>query len=226
MNNSEKNKKIIKKVDYDIKHVVGLVIFILITVIIVPYSYFYLVVKGSKTEIPYFLFESWLANIDLIATCLSFHDGPYKSGIFEFLFKRTDTFIGFLSFNIISLITLLAILFIVLLRTDKMNLKDKSGFYTKMVILSQFGIILTITFLFPNRYIEKVMDYTYDKIPNYFTLNYHLKWFITVLIGMIMAILIIGFETIINNKVTNHFIINGLMKTTLIKDIHKHVINH
>ena len=82
-----------RKVDV-IKQIIGFVLFIFIFIVIIPVNLY-------KLKL-FTLLEGYLPNIDLLATCLSWHGGP--SGIWTELYPDTTTTLyGFLSFIITQL---------------------------------------------------------------------------------------------------------------------------
>jgi hypothetical protein len=207
------------EMDESIKPVIGLILFIIIFIIIIPNVFFKYIITNQNANITLFILLSYMANLDLLATCLSFHDGPFNTKLFSQLYKRTNHFWGFFSKNIISLITLLAVVLIVLIRTEKMKIKFETKMHKMLIIISQLTIILTITFLFPNRYIREFMDVIFKKINiTYDNLSYNIKWLIVFLSGIILSILVILLEAKINNEIVHNFIYNFMKyRNTIIK---------
>jgi len=196
----------------EIHHYVGLVIFIILFVGLIPRLLIKLVKDTDLEEQGYIILEAYMANLDLLATSLSFQNGPLALGYFEYLYKRTDIFIGYLSFNIISLISLTSLLFIILIRTKK---KFKKTIFSPNIIffiLSQFIIMVCITFLFPNKIIEIMMGYLGDILKDNFSLTKSIVWPICVSLGLIISAIVIIFESWINNEILQSIIKNFIIK--------------
>ena len=86
------------------KHKIGLFIFILIFIILIPY----LLVKYKYFTI----LSGYFPNVDLIATCLGYHGGPNNSLIWKHLYNPADsTYTGYISSNIINFFALLGLTF-------------------------------------------------------------------------------------------------------------------
>ena len=217
---SKEDETIFKiKIDESIKPIIGLLLFIVIFVIIIPNVFFKYIVTNQNANITLFILLSYMANLDLLATCLSFHDGPFDTKIFSQLYKRTNKFWGFFSKNIIGLITILSVVLIVLIRTEKMKIKFDTKLHKMLIIISQLTIILTITFFFPNRYIRQFMHVIFKKINiTYDNLSYNIKWIIVFLSGIILSILVILFEAKLNNELVHNFIYNFMKyRNTIVK---------
>ena len=87
-----------------IKQIIGLILYILIFVVIVPVNLY-------KLKL-FTLLEGYLPNIDLLATCLSWYGGP--SGIWTELYPDTvTTLYGFLSKSLINYGALLGVTYII-----------------------------------------------------------------------------------------------------------------
>ena len=197
--------------DQIILPVIGLIVFVLIFCTGVPLLFLKLS-KGKHPQFVLLILAYYLGNLDLIATCLGFKSGPFKSGMFQLIYTRPETFIGWLSYNLISLITLISILFIVLLKVDMMHIDNRLDHY--LLILSHFGIILTITFLLPNRYVEQAMEFTFNTLLKDINKEqYTLAWFISFFVGILVSIAAIMTEAYINVEMNNIYLKKQFLKT-------------
>ena len=204
VSHSDSNNRIIRAI-------IGLIIFVGIFCTVIPLLFLEFT-KGKHPQFILLILAYYLGNLDLIATCLGFKNGPFKSGIFEFLYTRPDSFIGWLSYNLISLITLISILFIVLIKVDMMHIDNRLDHY--LLILSHFGIILTITFLLPNRYVEQAMDFTFNTLLKDINKEqYPLAWFISFLVGMLVSVSAIIIEAFVNVEINNIYLKKLFLKT-------------
>ena len=198
-------------VDKVIMPVIGLIMFIGIFCTAVPLAFLSLT-KGRHPQFVLLILAYYLGNLDLIATCIGFKSGPFKSRVFELIYTRPETFIGWLSYNIISLVTLISILFIVLIKVDMMHVDNRLDHY--LLILSHFGIILTITFLLPNRYVEQAMEFTFNTLLKDINKEqYALAWFISFFVGILVSLAAIMTEAYVNVEVNNIYLKKQFLKT-------------
>jgi hypothetical protein len=125
------------------KYTIGLIIFLFIFVLIIPYFLY----KFNLITIllVYFL------NIDLVATLVGSIESPIHD-YFRYLYSDSTPFIGYISQTIISLIVLGAVFLIVAGRTKSSNLG---------IALIRYLFTILITFLAPNRFISQIMHNTY-----------------------------------------------------------------
>jgi hypothetical protein len=154
----------------------GLIFFFLFFIILIPYILY---------KLKWYTFlRLYFVNTDLIATILSFDKGPFVN-YFRYLYGETGPFIGYISSNLISWSVLIGIIFIILVDS-----RSKSVSFG----MSQAAFILVITYLFPNRIILELMK----KFDLYFKKHYNLSsdtvGYLSLLIGLILAILFISFE--------------------------------
>ena len=208
---SDKEKKDSYTSEEVIMPVIGLIVFVLIFCTGMPLLFLKLS-KGKPPQFILLILAYYLGNLDLIATCLGFKSGPFKSGMFQLIYTRPETFIGWLSYNLISLITLISILFIVLMKVDMMHIDNRLDHY--LLILSHYGIILTITFLLPNRYVEQAMNYTFNTLLKDINKEqYPLAWFISFLVGMLVSVSAIIIEAFVNVEINNIYLKKMFLKT-------------
>lgn len=125
------------------KYTIGLIIFLFIFVLIIPYFLYRF--NLITILLVYFL------NIDLVATLVGSIESPIH-GYFRYLYSDSTPFIGYISQTIISLIVLGAVFLIVAGRTRSANLG---------IALIRYLFTILITFLAPNRFISQIMHNTY-----------------------------------------------------------------
>lgn len=160
-----------KNIDQDIlnKNIIGGIIFFIVVICFIPFILF-------KFKL-YDILEVYFPNVDLIATSLSFNNGPFNSDIFKYLYLDGTPIIGYINQTIIAYVALMSVIFIVI-RSAVINKNLSIG-------LSKASIICFTTYLLPNRWIvvgmafieyllKKVMDGPYI-------------WFICVLCGLIIS---------------------------------------
>lgn len=141
------------------------------------------------------LMKLYIINTDLIATAISFKDGPFKN-IFKYLYNNTNPFIGYISQNTINLSVLLGIFYI------RLSESKTENFY---VSLSKLTFILLITYLLPGRYIIKLQEkfYNYigkDKLWN----GYEINGIKTIFFGLFIVLSLIMFESLSIRYFSNH----------------------
>jgi len=125
------------------KIVFGFAIFVLIFIIAIPI----LLLKNKK----YNLLETYMPNIDLIATVITWHGGPYK--IWEHLYPPTPlTIYGFSSQTLINYMALLGLTYIVIRETKRTNNIIKGW--------ALAFVMLLMTYLLPSQLISYTMDKT------------------------------------------------------------------
>ena len=118
-------------------------IFVLIFIIAIPI----LLLKNKK----YNLLETYMPNIDLIATVITWHGGPYK--IWEHLYPPTPlTIYGFSSQTLINYMALLGLTYIVIRETKRTNSIIKGW--------ALAFVMLLMTYLLPSQLISYTMDKT------------------------------------------------------------------
>lgn len=169
-----------------IKNIYGCLAYYIIFIVAIPY----LIFKSGNLEI----LEVYIPNIDLIATVLSFFNGPY--GALEFLYLDERPLLGFISNNIINYVVLISLFYIILNQTLKHN-RISYG-------LSRVSIILITTYLLPNRFIIEIMHRFYDYIggkePTSKELIHglvnidNISWVMTIGLGLMISSGIIGLE--------------------------------
>ena len=185
-NNENKNNNYKKKIDKllgknidpDIlnKNIFGSIIFFIVVICLIPFILFKLKLFD--------ILEVYFPNVDLIATSLSFNNGPFNSDMFKYLYLDGTPFIGYINQTIISYIAVMSIIFIVI----------RDSVFHKNIIsgLSKASIICFTTYLLPNRWIIMGMTYIDYVIKHFMSGSY--LWFIVVLFGLLLSYLCIYVE--------------------------------
>ena len=101
----------------------GLIFFIVVFVICVPYIMY----KRKMYE----LLTMYFPNLDLIATCLNFQGGPFELNIFKYLYSDDEPTIGYLSYNIIGLFSMMGVLAVLFKKTEYLFCRDR--FYPRSI---------------------------------------------------------------------------------------------
>ncbi len=119
----------------------GFSIFILIFVIIIPVLLF-------KNKL-YSILEAYMPNLDLIATIITWHGGPFQ--IWEHLYPSSPlTIYGFASQTIINYMALLGLTYIISRETKRTNSLIKGW--------SLAFVMLLMTYLLPSQFISWCMN--------------------------------------------------------------------
>jgi len=126
------------------------------------------------------ILEGYLPNIDLLATCLAWHGGPY--GIWAELYGSTKTVYGFISQSIINYGALLGLTYIIARESDLTNSAVKGW--------SLGFIMLLMTYLLPSRLIDYAMNYIYQITGK----NIQAR-LVATLTGLLISISIIALES-------------------------------
>ena len=163
-NNIDKNnidKKNIDKNNIEFHHYIGVIIYIILFVIIIPY----ILIKLNK----YMLLRLWFVNIDQFAIILSNKISPFHD-IFKYIYKIThESFLAKLSYILVDYSVIIGIIIISLIDYIK-----KKNIYTT---LTNTSLILIITYFLPDFFIENTMIHTNKFFNKYFTFNYNIdKW--------------------------------------------------
>ena len=168
------------------KEIVGLLVFILVFGITIPYFLY----KHNKIEI----LEGYMHNLDLIANILGYSKGPFGD-IFEDLYNLNKVQISIIAINYFAL---LGVTFIIALKTLRSkNLID--GW-------SSAFIMLLATYLVPGNplsYILYVFGKNISNVSDAFKVGTLLNWLATALFGTIIAVMIIMFESLLISNFGN-----------------------
>lgn len=185
----------------------GLIFFIVVFVICVPYIMY----KRKMYE----LLTMYFPNLDLIATCLNFQGGPFELNIFKYLYSDDEPTIGYLSYNIIGLFSMMGVLAVLFKKTEYLMRKGSDNIMSKIMAMGM--IMLIVTFFFPNRHIRKFNEYVYNIIKNRFVImSKNTLWFITLCLGLLLSFIIIKTEAFLNESII-HERLTGILH---------HIIHH
>lgn len=206
MNNEKKYRYIndFEKSDYhkgnEIKYFLGFLIYILIFVVIIPVC----LLKVNFVDI----LEVYLPNIDLLATVLSYHEGPFN--IWRKLYMPTPiTISGFLYQTSLNYIALIGLTYIIC-RETKLTKNIYKGW-------SLGFVMLLITYLLPSQIITYFMNIIEKHLNNYkegSLLCLECKKIYILIFGLLLILLIILLEKYIIVKFrkylikTSKFVIN------------------
>lgn len=174
----DKLKKTPLNSDENKNYTLGLFIFFGIFMVLIPY-----ILHKLKF---YFILQMYFLNTDLLATVLSFPDGPFVN-LFKYLYNDSRPLIGFISQTLISWSVLVGIVYVVL--RDSNNKSILAG-------ISQAIFIIAITFLIPNRFISQLMHYFYLKIKKNTNINLQTLQYLALIPGFLLAFLFISLEAL------------------------------
>jgi hypothetical protein len=159
------------------KFFLGWVIFILVFIITIPYVLF-------KTKF-YSILEAYLPNLDLIATVLTWRNGPYDIWN-HFYPSPIYNYYGYFSQTIINYMALLGLTFIITRETKKTGSMIKGW--------SMAFVMILMTYLLPAQFISMFMDSSADYLK---IQNPALNDIVIALLGFIMTIGVISMEAYI-----------------------------
>lgn len=145
--------------------------------------------------IPYFLIKNenyvilagYLPNLDLIATVIGYHGGPFNLFLWKHLYNPADsTLIGYISSNIINYFALLGVSYIIALYTYKLN-DPELGW-------SRAFIMLPMTYFIPSNIIIYYMNLFGNYMNTFFNNLNNNHYFITILFGLMLTTFFILIE--------------------------------
>ena len=170
-----------KNVDY-VKHYIGLIIYIVLFVIGIPY---FLVSYGF-----WGILSAYFPNLDMIAIIIGYHGGPVESFLWTHLYNPSDTTItGYISSNLINLFALLGVMFVII----HFALSSKSIFSTA----ARAAIMLPMTYFIPGNFIVYLMN-KFGKYLNRFYMSKSIQHYLLVLlVGFFIALIFIVSEAIL-----------------------------
>ena len=166
-----------KNVNY-VKAIFGFLIYTFIFIVAIPYY----LIKNKY----YIILSGYFPNVDLIATVLSYHGGPFGN-IWRHLYNPSDvTMIGYIFSNIINYFVLLGVTFIVSFYTLKY--KDIFDGWSRAFIM------LIMTYLLPGNFVVYYMNKFGDTLLNLGMSDNFLHYLITVIFGGAIAFIFIYTE--------------------------------
>lgn len=165
----------------------GLIIYIIIFVIIIPY---FLIKNGF-----YNILTAYFPNLDMLATVLGYMGGPpnkYIDDLWRYLYNpSTEKLFGFISSTIINYFALLGLTFIIAYTTYKTKSISKGW--------SRAFFMIILTYLIPGNFIVKLQN-TFGKwLHSSLHLIYNTTphYIAVVIAGLIFSIGIIGLESLL-----------------------------
>ena len=161
-----------------IKAVLGFIIYFVVFIVIVP-----IFLKTFHNEE---ILLSYLANVDLLATVLSFKNGPFNLDLFRYLYIDSRPLIGYINQNLINYVVLLAVAYIIITTSVKSRIVGDG--------MAKMSIILLLTYLFPGRVVSEGMHFIYKKLTTDLNINSSISWNITFVTGLLIAITFIVAE--------------------------------
>lgn len=170
-----------ENLDYK-KHYFGLMIYIIIFVIGIPY----LLIKNKYWDI----LSAYFPNLDLIGTIIGYHGGPVNSYIWTHLYNPSDsTITGYVTSNLINYLALLGVIFVIIHYTMVSNNMFKPA--------ARALIMLIVTYFIPSNFIIYFMN-KFGKYLNRFFLSKSLQHYLLVLLlGFLIAVLFISLEAVL-----------------------------
>lgn len=169
-----------------IKAVTGFVLFFAVFLVGIP-----LLVKNIDNEE---LLLAYISNVDLIATIMSFKNGPFGQDLFRYLYMDPRPLIGYINQNLINLYVLIALSYVV----SSIAVKNKSVSDG----MAKASIIYVLTYLFPGRFISEIMHWTYNSLASYFPESTHsIIYYLTICVGSIFSIGLIIMEAIVTKMI-------------------------
>lgn len=164
--------------DEEKDYIIGLISFVIIFIITIPYILY-------KCNL-FLVLQIYFLNIDLIATILGHVDGPLVK-YYKYLYSDSAPLIGFISQTLITLIVLIGIFYIVI--EDTKNKPTEFG-------LSRAIIIVLITFLIPNRFLTKIMHYSFKHLTEDYNFDSNIASYLCLIPGLLLALLFIALEAL------------------------------
>ena len=183
MNNYLLNKRTIFDLNNDgvniTRFILGFIIYFIIFVLMIPYY----LIKTARYEI----LAGYLPNLDLIATVIGYHGGPFNLFLWKHLYNPADTtIIGYISSNLINYFALLGVTYIIAFYTFKLNDIEKG--WTRAFIM------LPMTYFIPGNIIIYYMNMFGNYLNNYFNDFNRNHYFITIIFGLLLTTFFILIE--------------------------------
>ena len=161
---------------------IGFTLYFLIFILLVPYT----LKIGNYINI----LSVYFANLDLIASIIGYHGGPYNTFIWKHLYNPADsTFIGYISSNLINLFALLGVCYTIAYYTYKS--KDIYNGWSRAFI------ILPMTYFIPSNFIIYYMNTFGKYLNNYFSSKSLIHYILVIILGFNIAITFIISEALL-----------------------------
>lgn len=179
------------------KYVFGLVSYVVIFVVIVPY----IMLRNNVSDE---LFMAYIPNVDMLATVLGYEGGPF-SNIWRYLYNPSNlTLFGFISTNLMNYFALLGATFMVAWQTHK-HKSWKRGW-------SAAFIFLLCTYLIPGNPIVILQNMGAKYLQGSWGIGENesaLRYALIVAFGLILSVCFILIESVLI-KSTRHHIEYGI----------------
>lgn len=173
------------------KLIYGFILYFLIFIILIPI----ILVKYKYFEI----LAVYFPNLDLIATVLGYHGGPYNTNIWRHLYNPANVSLeGYISSNTINFFALLGVTYIIAYYT----------FINKNIYVgwSRAFIMLPLTYFIPSNFIILYMNKFGVYLNKFFENKELLHYILNILFGFCLIVLIIIFEVMMIKKITPNII--------------------
>jgi hypothetical protein len=155
------------------KYTLGFVIYVVIFVLIIPYT----MVRNNVSEE---IILAYVPNVDLMATVLGFDGGPF-SNIWRYLYNPANlTLFGFISTNLMNYFALLGVTFMVAWQTHKHKSWIRGW--------SAAFIFLLVTYLIPGNVIVILQNWVAKYMKGYVLI---------VALGLILTVCFIYIEAVL-----------------------------
>ena len=187
----EKNRTVLGLYDADFnvdnlpKYTLGVVVYIIIFVIIIPYT----MVRNNVSEE---IILAYVPNVDILATVLGYDGGPF-SNIWRYLYNPSNlTIFGFISTNLMNYFALLGVTFTVAWQTHKHKSWIRGW--------SAAFIFLLCTYLVPGNPIVLLQNWVAKYIKGAWGIGDNesaLRYALVVGFGLILSVCIIFIESVI-----------------------------
>jgi hypothetical protein len=167
------------------KYTLGLVVYVVIFVLIIPYT----MIRNNVSEE---IILAYVPNVDIMATVLGFDGGPF-SNIWRYLYNPSNlTMFGFISTNLMNYFALLGVTFAVAWQTHK----HKSWIHG----WSAAFIFLIVTYLAPGNIIVILQNWVAEYIKGAWGIGDNesaLRYALVVAFGLILSVCIIFTESVL-----------------------------
>jgi len=173
------------------KYVLGLVSYVVIFVIIVPYIML-------RNQVRDEIFMAYIPNVDILATVLGYEGGPF-SNIWRYLYNPSNiTLFGFFSTTLLNYFALLGATFMVAWQTHK-HKSWKRGWSAAFIFLFMTYLIPgNLIVILQQRMANYIKDWGIDKTEPL------LRYATVVLFGLILAVCLILTESVVIRTARHH----------------------
>lgn len=183
------------------KYLFGLVIYIIIFVVVIPYVML-------KNNVPSEILLGYMPNVDIIATILGYDGGPFAN-IWRYLYNPSNfTIFGFANVTIINYLALLGVTFVI----AKDTYENRSWEYG----WAGAFVCLLMTYLLPGNPIVIAQNKVETTLESFGINTDHTfeRYIMITTIGLTMAILLVMTEAIII-KISRPHIVSAIKNVTM-----------